>query len=83
MDIMAYIKNWRLWAALILFGFWVWRALVAPSPIGLILFATSALLPASGLLLWSLVGRVRTEARERAAQTQAYRQEGAYQGGRA
>lgn len=45
------ITDWRLWAALALIGFWVWRIIVLRSPIGLVLFATSAVLPLAGLLL--------------------------------
>lgn len=50
-------QQWRFWAALALVGFWIWRVVVAPSPIGLVLFATSAVLPAAGILAASAYRR--------------------------
>jgi len=70
-------RDWRLWTALALIGFWGWRMIAlgtggvldrSPSPIGLALFATSTLLPAAGLLFFSLIRRVREAA---ARQTEA------------
>ncbi len=49
------ITDWRLWSALVLISFWVWRIVVLESPIGLALFATSAILPVAGLLLLGVV----------------------------
>jgi hypothetical protein len=50
-------QDWRLWVALGMIAFWIWRVLVMPTPIGLVLFATSALLPAAGLFLVAAVRR--------------------------
>lgn len=55
-------QQWRFWAAVALVGFWIWRVLVMPSPIGLVLFATSALLPLAVLLAVSAAGRASREA---------------------
>lgn len=55
------IQQWKFWAALALVGFWIWRVIVTPSPIGLVLFATSALLPAAGLLAASAYRRANRQ----------------------
>lgn len=46
-------KSLSLALAFVLLAFWVWSAIVSESPIGLVLFATSAILPVAGLLLMS------------------------------
>lgn len=56
-------RNWKLWAAFALVGFWIWRVIEMRSPIGLVLFATSALLPAAALLMASVVTRARDDYR--------------------
>lgn len=56
------LQQWRLWAALALVGFWIWRVVVMPSPIGLVLFATSALLPLAVILGISAFRRASQEA---------------------
>lgn len=53
------IQDWRLWAALALMAFWIWRVVFMQSPVGLVLFATSAVLPLAGLLLMGVVWRAR------------------------
>ena len=51
------LYDWRLWAAIALTSFWIWRVVVMESPVGLVLFATSAVLPLVGLLLMGVVRR--------------------------
>ncbi|HKK92546.1 MAG TPA: hypothetical protein VJ925_03895 [Longimicrobiales bacterium] len=56
------INDWRTWAAGALIGFWIWRVAAMDSPIGLILFATSAVLLVAGLLLMNAWGRAQRDA---------------------
>jgi len=56
------LNDWRTWAGLALVGFWMWRVLVFDSPIGLVLFATSAVLVVAGLLFMNAWGRAQREA---------------------
>lgn len=50
---MAPSRGWKIALAVVLVGFWVWRMMVTPVPVGLVLYATSAGLLLAGMLLLS------------------------------
>lgn len=56
------LNDWRTWGALGLIGFWAWRVFAMDSPVGLVLFATSAVLLVAGVLLTGAWTRARREA---------------------
>lgn len=56
------LNNWKTWIGLGLIGFWTWRVVAMEAPIGLVLFATSAVLPVAGILLSSAWARAQREA---------------------
>lgn len=56
------LRDWRLYAAVALLAFWIWRIAAFQHPIGLVLFATSAVLPAATLLLVAATTRARADS---------------------
>jgi hypothetical protein len=56
------LNDWRTWSGLGLIGFWIWRVFAMEAPIGLVLFATSAVLPVAGILLSGAWSRSQREA---------------------
>lgn len=50
---MKFMTDWRFALATVLIAFWVWRVVVTPVEVGLVLFATSAGLVVAGMLLLS------------------------------
>ncbi|MGF1468613.1 MAG: hypothetical protein ACFCGT_21015 [Sandaracinaceae bacterium] len=62
--------EWEFWAALAMIGFWAWRMAVTTTPIGLVLFATSAVLPVSAYLMATAFLRHRSVGDEEAAPEQ-------------
>jgi len=55
-------RDWRLWVALALIAFWVWRVIVMRVEIGLVMFATSAGLLVAVFLIISAWVRARRDS---------------------
>lgn len=50
---MKFLTDWRFVLSALLIAFWIWRVIVTPVEVGLVLFATSAGLVVAGMLLLS------------------------------
>lgn len=64
---MSILRDWRIWLAVALVAFWVWRVIVTPVEIGLVLFATSVGLLVAGFLVVSAVLRAGRDEQEAAS----------------
>jgi hypothetical protein len=61
---MSFITDWKFALSAALIAFWIWRVVVTPVEVGLVLFATSAGLVIAGMLLLSAWTNRRARERD-------------------